>query len=75
MCNLNAFQRLEKDATELVAKKITEQTKLLMSVSKKYDTDFKDEDDKSKGAVQTLNLIILFKNKIKKQYDKKIKKF
>jgi|TARA_R100000781_G_scaffold7043_1_gene6926 hypothetical protein len=45
MCNLNAFQRLEKDATELVAKKITEQTKLLMSVSKKYDTDFKDEDD------------------------------
>ena len=41
MCNLNAFQRLEKDATELVAKKITEQTKLLISVSKKYDTDFR----------------------------------
>ena len=45
MCNLNAFQRLEKDATELVTKKLTEQTKSLMSVSKKYDTDFKDKDD------------------------------
>lgn len=45
MCNLNAFQRLEKDATELVTKKLTEQTKSLMSVSKKYDADFKDKDD------------------------------
>jgi len=45
MCNLNAFQRLEKDATELVAKKITEQTKSLMSVSKKYTNELKNEND------------------------------
>ena len=40
-----------------------------------FGDGFIDEDDECKGAVQTLNLIILFKNKIKKQYDKKIKKF
>ena len=45
MCNLSAFQRLEKDATELVAKKITEQTKSLMSVSKKYTIELKNEND------------------------------
>ena len=61
MCNLNAFQRLEKDATELVAKKITEQTKLLMSVSKKYDTDFKNKDDLKELSSVMYDFDILYK--------------
>ena len=45
MCNLNAFDRLDKDAKKIVTDKIAQNTTSLMSVSKKYDHDLLGENE------------------------------
>jgi len=52
MCNLNAFDRLDKDAKKLLTDEITDNSKSLMSVSKNYDHDLlNSEDIKNLGLV------------------------
>ena len=45
MCNLNAFDRLDKDAKKLLTDEITDNSKSLMSVSKNYDHDLLNSED------------------------------